>query len=118
MRSRMLALLLIAAAQDPRQTFRSSTELVEVDVRVADKDGRFVTGLSPDDFQLEEDGVAQKVVHVTLIGADAAVTLVPSTVASPPSPSAADGLALAPPQVWLFLFDTTHLSPGGLQRTR
>jgi hypothetical protein len=30
------------SAQDQRQTFRSATELVEVDVRVADKDGHFV----------------------------------------------------------------------------
>src|SRR5438105_2590172 len=119
MRAGILALLLIAAAQDPRQTFRSATELVEVDVRVADKNGHFVTGLSAADFQLKEDGVAQKILHVTLIGADAAssgpippsAATVPSAPVAPPAPS-------APPEVWLFVFDTTHLSPGGLQRTR
>lgn len=116
MHAGILALLLIAAAQDQRQTFRTATELVEVDVRVADKDGHFVTGLSADDFQLDEDGVAQKIVSVTLIGASAAPSapVAPSASAAPTAPLAPS----APPQVWLFVFDTPHMSPGGLQRTR
>jgi hypothetical protein len=36
---RILALLLLGAAQDPQQTFRTATEVVEVDVRVTDKAG-------------------------------------------------------------------------------
>ena len=60
-----LALVSLIGVQDPPQktgqTFRSGTDLVEVDVRVIDKDGHFVTGLSPDDFTLEEDGAAQKI---------------------------------------------------------
>src|SRR5207237_9161971 len=78
-----------------------------------------VWGLSSADFQLAEAGVARKFLHVTLIGADAAssgpippsAATVPSAPVAPPAPS-------APPEVWLFVFDTTHLSPGGLQRTR
>jgi VWFA-related protein len=120
MRAGFLVLLLIAAAQDPRQTFRSATELVEVDVRVVGKDGHFVTGLTATDFELAEDGVPQKIVNVTLI--DAPEAPAPVAPLAPVAPAPAAPLAplapLAPAQVWLFVFDTTHLSPGGLQRTR
>ena len=56
-----------AAPSPPSQTFRSGAELVEVDVRVF-KDGRFVTDLGPDDFELAEDGVSQKIRSVILTG--------------------------------------------------
>ncbi len=106
---------LIGTAQEPQQTFRTATEVVEVDVRVADKAGHFVTGLTADDFALEEDGVAQKIAHVTLIGADPALsTQAPNAASGTNAPKAPS----APPQVWLFVFDTGHLSAGGLQRTR
>jgi VWFA-related protein len=127
MHPRILALLLLAAAQDQQQTFRTATEVVEVDVRVTDKAGHFVTGLTTDDFALEEDGVAQKIVHVTLIGADAPLSTGAPNVASAPNAPCAPGAPnspgapnapCAPPQVWLFVFDTGHLSAAGLQRTR
>src|SRR4051794_9960491 len=121
MRAAILGFLLIAVAQDPRQTFRSTTELVEVDVRVADKDGRFVTGLTAADFELTEDGVPQKIVNVTLIDNDTAeapvAPLAPAPVA-PSAPLAPVAPSSTPAQLWLFVFDTDHLSPGGLQRTR
>jgi VWFA-related protein len=107
---------LIGTAQEPQQTFRTATEVVEVDVRVVDKAGHFVSGLTADDFALEEDGVAQKIVYVILIGADAAASAPsgPATAAAVSVPAAPP----VPPQVWLFVFDTGHLSAGGLQRTR
>ncbi|HTM26432.1 MAG TPA: VWA domain-containing protein [Vicinamibacterales bacterium] len=103
----------------PPQTFRSGTDVVEVDVRVF-KDGRFVMDLGPDDFVLTEDGAPQKIQSVVLVGAQAA-SAHPS---APETPLAAHPAApLAPaasaaPAVWLFLFDSNHLSAGGLQRTR
>src|SRR5688572_19145670 len=51
----VLAALLTSAAtfaQAPQQpTFRTGVQLIEVDVRVFDKDGRFVTDLTRDDFE-------------------------------------------------------------------
>ena len=46
-----------STAQSPQSssqtpTFRSSTALVEVDIIVKDKDGRFVSGLTSDDFEV------------------------------------------------------------------
>ena len=103
------------SAQEPPPTFRSAADLVEVDVRVFDKDGRFVTGLSGDDFTLAEDGTPQKIVNATLIsgapapGVPTAPTAVTTTAAGPP---------VTPPAVWLFVFDTPHLSASTLPRAR
>src|SRR5687767_2009215 len=51
-------------------TFRSSVQLIEVDVRVFDKEGRFVTTLTRDDFEIVEEGAPQKVEAMFLVGAD------------------------------------------------
>jgi VWFA-related protein len=42
-------------------TFRSGVRLVEVDVFVTDRDGRFVRDLTQDDFELVEDGKPQDI---------------------------------------------------------
>src|SRR5436190_19733167 len=110
------------ARQQPAQpTFRSGTQIVQVDVRVT-KDGRFVTDLGPADFEIKEEGIPQKIESVVLIGASVPTAPAPSAPASSapslPSAPSAPSLPSAPPAVWLFVFDTTHLSPGGLTRTR
>src|SRR5881392_4080715 len=112
------------ARQQPAQpTFRSGTQIVQVDVRVT-KDGRFVTDLGPADFEIKEEGIPQKIESVVLIGASVPAAPAPSAPASSapslpsaPSTPSAPSLPSAPPAVWLFVFDTTHLSPGGLTRT-
>src|SRR5262249_26655421 len=104
----------------PPQTFRSGTEIVEADVRVT-KDNRFVTDLGRDDFELVEDGAPQKIQSLVLIqGASGATGAAGAGGASGAGARGAEGARGAPTakQVWLFLFDTTHLSPGGLTRTR
>jgi VWFA-related protein len=104
-------------APAPPQTFRSGAQIVEVDVRVLGKDGRFVTDLGVPDFAITEDGVPQKIQSVVLVGIGAAPAA-PS--AGPPSaPSAGSApLAQRPAQTWLFVFDTGHLTAGPLQRAR
>jgi VWFA-related protein len=108
------------ATPQPPQTFRSATSVVEVDARVF-KEGRFVTDLGPADFEITEDGVPQKIESVTLIGARPAPSVsAPSAPSAPsPAPSAPPAASVASaPSVWLFVFDTAHLTPAGLQRTR
>ena len=119
----LVTLVALAGSQQPApapQTFRSGTQIVEVDVRVVGKDGRFVTDLGPADFEIAEDGAAQKIQSVTLISA---VPFAPQAPVAPQAPQAplaplAPPAPHAPPQTWLFVFDTGHLSPGGLTRTR
>ena len=92
--------------QDPAPgTFRSSTSLVEVDVIVKDKDGRFVSGLTAEDFEVFEEGKPQPIQHFYLVT---------ETPAPPGEVSAAVVLPRSPDQtgrrVFLLIFDAEHLS--------
>ena len=49
-----------ANPQDQDDVVRVSTDLVVLNVTVLDKNGKFVKGLKSGDFQISEDGVAQK----------------------------------------------------------
>jgi VWFA-related protein len=102
----------------PPQTFRSGAQVVEVDVRAIGKDGKFITDLGLADFEITEDGVPQKLQSLVLIGRAPVAPVAPS-VPAPVAPSAPFApVAPRPPQLWVFVFDTPHLSPGGLTRTR
>ena len=66
----MMASTSLATLQEPRQpqqqvpgAIRSRVTLVPVDVRVIDRQGRPVAGLTQDDFTVLEDGVPQKIGH-------------------------------------------------------
>jgi VWFA-related protein len=75
MANRHLALLLIVtmclagsaawvAAQEPRQdetVIRRVVEMVQLNVAVTDRQGNYVTGLTPSDFVITEDGITQKI---------------------------------------------------------
>ena len=101
-----------ASAQEPQQpTFRSSVQLIEVDVRVFGKDGRFVSDLTKDDFEVLEQGVPQRVDAMFLVGAGTRQTGVE------PEPGPVTGLPAAA-QVWIFFFDLQHLNPGSFDRAR
>ena len=112
------------AAQDPpreQPTFRSGVQLIEVDVRVFDRGGKFVSDLARDDFEVLENGRVQKLEALYLVG-------VPGGSASASAPSPKDPAALMPgaqapgpeaPQTWIFVFDLNHLTPGnGFDRAR
>lgn len=57
----MAAFAAALSAQAPRQTFRTTTRLVEVSVVVTDKAGNPVPGLGQGDFTISEDGVRQTI---------------------------------------------------------
>lgn len=64
-----LATVSAQAPQTPepaRPTFNASTALVPLDVRVLDKNGRLVLGLTRDDFSIAEDGVPQEIQHFSV----------------------------------------------------
>src|SRR5215213_591701 len=48
--------------KDDEEVVRISTELVQTDVMVFDKSGKFVDGLKPEQFELRIDGKPQQVV--------------------------------------------------------
>ena len=53
--------------QQPPITFRAEVNYVEVDARVLDQKGQFVTTLTANDFEVLEDGKAQKVTAFSLV---------------------------------------------------
>lgn len=75
------------AAPHSTPTFRSGVRLVDLDVFVTDKDGKFVGDLTKDDFEIVEDGRPQEIhslsyINLPLPAAEAA----PAKDASQPEP--------------------------------
>jgi VWFA-related protein len=101
--SAVSALLLGQPAQPP--DFRAVTDVVEIDVVVHDKSGKFVRDLKPDDFELRDEGRPQPVELVTLVSAGGGRA--PMREADSASPI---GKAQARPRVFLAVFDDAHLS--------
>lgn len=111
--------LVPASARNPQQaqpapTFRAGTTLVEVDVSVRDRDGRFVADLRLEDFDVIEEGTRQQIsVAYRVLGP-----------AEPGQPGAAGMAALPPPppqqvqRVLIFFFDQAHIQPGGFERAK
>ena len=95
----------VGGAAPPPGTFRSSTSLVEVDVIVKDKDGRFVSGLTADDFEVFEEGAPQPIQHFYLVTeAPMGAGEVSPTVVLPRSPDQTGR------RTFLIIFDHEHLS--------
>ena len=114
------ALLLLSEQQLPPpspQPFRSGAQVVEVDVRVF-RDGRFVADLNADDFLISEDGVPQQIQSVILISASQPLAAAPAQAPAPAPSTQHSAPSTQHPAVWLFVFDTTHLTPGPFQRAR
>lgn len=79
-----LTLAMLGAAQEPQQqappraTFKSTVDLVPVDVSVVDKNGRPVSDLKPDDFTLTVDGKQRRIASAEFISiAEGAATAAP-----------------------------------------
>lgn len=60
----LLAVPLVAQVSTPEAKFRTQSSNVVVDVIIVDHKGRPVSGLTAEDFDLAEDGVAQKILSV------------------------------------------------------
>jgi VWFA-related protein len=109
-------------AQQPDDVVRISTELVQTDVNVVDKRGRFVDGIKPEDFQLTLDGKPQKILflervatgtrteasQLSTIGRSTKVVDFPSTAMD-----VSDRV-----RTIFFFVDDTHLSAEGIVRAR
>ena len=90
----LLALWLVAASsagaqqpvlpvpQGPPATFRSTVELVTLNVTVTDTEGHHVTGLHGEDFEVLEDGVRQEVSFFTAVNIPLDVILLIDTSSS------------------------------------
>jgi VWFA-related protein len=94
------------AATQQTPEFSVGSELVRIDAVVLDDGAKPVTGLTADDFEIEENGDVQPIVSFE------AIELSPSP-AGAPEPEAGEPRPLSPEQTRYLLvyFDDTHLSP-------
>ena len=58
-------LVLSRTAGSNQDTLRVDVQLVNVVATVTDQDGRYVSGLTADDFIVEDEGIPQEIVHFT-----------------------------------------------------
>ena len=75
----------LAAQDQQRPTFRTTTRLVEVSVVVRDRDGHPLQGLTADDFKISEDGKPQKIDLFTVQDDRARSSTTDSAAGAPPT---------------------------------
>ena len=98
-------------AQRPQATFRSQINYVEVDVLVTDAQGRFVPGLTADDFELVDAGKPQRIeaireINVPLERADRPLIAGPLVRADvTTNEGTSDG------RIFLLVLDDFHTAP-------
>ncbi|HEY9283119.1 MAG TPA: hypothetical protein VIP46_06660, partial [Pyrinomonadaceae bacterium] len=68
---------------DEDEVVRITTNLVQVDAVVTDKDGRQVTGLTADDFEVEENGRARQITNFSYIRIEPATGAAAATAPAP-----------------------------------
>ncbi len=113
------------ANQRPTATFRSSVDLVTVNVVVRDRNGNIVRGLTRDDFTVTEDGRPQTIStfdfeEVTTAATDAVPVEIPTVLGSVGRASVAPAAAPAAPapsidmhgrRVTALFFDLSSMQP-------
>ena len=131
----VLAALLAAvvqAQQDRRPTFRSTRDLVSVDVVVRDRAGNVVRDLKPEDFEVREDGRPQDVLSLSFqeIAADKVQPMPTAELlagveerlaasasnAPPPAPVPMTSADVSGRRLMVLLFDLSSMQPEDVQR--
>lgn len=126
-----LCLMLCAGfsqAQDPKQTppqkqddmtLRISTTLVQTDVTVLDKQGRFVEGLKPDQFQVKVDGKPQRIDLFNRVTAGTPEEAAQFAAARGEAPKVgAKASPLNTGQTIFFFVDDLHITPERMARVK
>jgi VWFA-related protein len=114
MKGFLLAAAAAFAVQQP-PVFRTAVDLVEVDVVVHDKTGAFAGDLAIDDFELQENGVPQRLEQLYLHLSSAAQANGRSAQQASRAPAVA---APAARRTFVVVFDSEHMTPGGFKRTQ
>jgi VWFA-related protein len=108
-----------AQKQDDEEVVRISTQLVQTDVMVFDKSGKFVEGLKPEQFELKVDGRERPIVFFDRVQAGT-VNEDAQLAAARGVKSAVGGsvLPLDRGRTVVFFVDDLHLSAGSSMRLR
>ena len=108
----LCGLVLTQAQQPPQPTFKSTTELVEVDAVVLDSKGNFVPGLKAENVTIYENGKPQKIQQFFMVTHDQGVA--EGAVRS----EYADQAEYGAHRVFVLLFDEAHLANESLMRVK
>jgi VWFA-related protein len=119
-----------------RPVFRSTREVVSIDVVVRDRQGNIVRGLTAADFEIREDGRPQELLNFTfqeiadrpasaagvsvLAEAEARMADPLKSAAAPPAPEAARPMpsdTFAGRRLIVLLFDVSSMQPEDVQRS-
>jgi VWFA-related protein len=114
-----------SGADTPDEIIRVSTELIQTDVTVLDKAGKFVDGLKPEQFELRVNGKPRPIsfferVTAGSVNEDAQLAAARGGVRTNPAGNAPAAFAkpLDRGRHVLFFVDDLHLSSNSLARTR
>jgi VWFA-related protein len=100
---------------EAEDVIKFETSLVQTDVMVFDKDGRFVNGLKPEQFQLKINNTSREISFFEAFRSGA----LPEAPGQPGQPTAVSKLKSdAERRSVLFFVDDLHLAPDSLVRTR
>lgn len=99
---------------------RVNTELVQTAITVIDKQGRFVTGLSRDQFELIIDGKPRPINFLEQISAGSSreAQLTTPTESAVVTPQTAALSTTTPGRTIIFFIDDIHMSADSMHRTR
>ena len=104
--------------QQPPITFRAEVNYVEVDTRVLDQQGKFVGDLKPEDFQVFEDGKAQKVTAFSLVNIPVERVERPLFASKPIEPDVRNNLQAADGRIYVIMLDDYHTAALRSQRVK
>jgi len=106
-----------AEPSDAQDVIKFETSLVQTDVMVFDKKGRFVDGLKPEQFQLKINNSPREISFFEAIHSGSYASKPPE--ANPAQPNTLSQLkADAQRRAVIFFVDDLHLAPDSLVRTR
>jgi len=105
-------------SSEAQDVIKFETSLVQTDVMVFDKNGKFVNGLKPEQFQLKINNASREISFFEAIRSGGFATQRKEPNASA-QPNAVNSLrADAQRQAVIFFVDDLHLAPDSLARTR
>jgi len=109
-------------SQAPTPTFRVQVESVEVSARVSDAQGRFVRGLTADDFEVLEDGRPQAITSVRLVDLPFEPATQRSVMTTPkndtPEPDVSTNARVFDGRLYILLLDEQHVLPAASELVR
>ena len=104
--------------QQPPITFRAEVNYVEVDTRVLDQQGKFVSDLTPEDFQVFEDGKPQKVTAFSLVNIPVERVERPLFASKPIEPDVRNNMQAADGRIYVIMLDDYHTAALRSQRVK